>query len=198
MTAGKILTWFFCVSLAVIVAGCGHVDVQDYRSISPELDPRSFFEGKICADGVVRDRSGRQTRQFNAQILASWDEQGVGTLDEIFDFNDGRETRKWTLVPDTTEEGVPYLAASASDVVGSTQMHYAGNSIHMEYTLRYVRSIDDEGEANTIDLTMDDWMYQVADGVVVNETRMSKWGLHVGQVLLVMRKVTADTQCLRQ
>ncbi|WP_286716033.1 DUF3833 family protein [Thalassolituus sp. UBA2009] len=39
-------------------------------------------------------------------------------------------------------------------------------------------------------------MFQVADGVVINETRMSKWGIHVGQVLLVMRKVPDGYQCL--
>jgi len=31
--------------------------------------------------------------------------------------------------------------------------------------------------------------------VVVNETVMSKFGLDVGQVLLVMRQVEADTRC---
>jgi len=36
----------------------------------------------------------------------------------------------------------------------------------------------------------------VADGVVINETRMSKWGLDVGQVLLVMRQVADDAVCL--
>jgi hypothetical protein len=43
---------------------------------------------------------------------------------------------------------------------------------------------------------MDDWMFHVADGVVVNETRMTKFGIHVGQILLVMRKVDPETQCL--
>src|SRR5690606_40786402 len=74
----------------------------------------------------------------------------------------------------------------SSDVCSSdleeTRMTHAGNSIHMAYTLRYGQPGD------TIDLHMDDWMYQVADGVVINETRMSKWGLDVGQVLLVMRQ----------
>ena len=90
----------------------------------------------------------------------------------------------WTLKP--VPEG--YLA-SATDVPDAALMRYAGNTIDMAYTLRY-------GEpGDTIDLSMDDRMYQVADGVVVNETRMKKFGVEVGRILLVMRKVSDESQC---
>ncbi len=173
-------------STTLLLSGCSSISVDDYADRSTKLKPQEFFNGKLCADGVVRDWRGRQIRQFNAQILASWDDKGVGTLDETFDFDDGRETRVWTLTPDSKGG----LRASASDVPKETRMTYAGNTIHMAYTLRY-------GEpGDTIDLSMDDWMFQVADGVVVNETRMSKWGIGVGQILLVMRQVDEDHECL--
>src|SRR5690554_4729768 len=170
----------------LLLSGCSSITVDDYTHRSPSLTPQTFFNGKLCADGVVRDWRGRQIRQFNAQILASWDKQGVGTLDEIFDFDDGRETRVWTLTPDSKGS----LRAVASDVPKETRMTYAGNAIHMAYTLRY-------GEpGDTIDLSINDWMFQVAENVVVNETRMSKWGVEVGQILLVMRQVNEDHECL--
>lgn len=173
-------------SATLLLSGCSSISVDDYAERSPKLSPQEFFNGKLCADGVVRDWRGRQIRQFNAQILASWDENGVGTLDEVFDFDDGRETRIWTLTPDPKDG----LRAVASDVPKETYMTHAGNTIHMAYTLRY-------GEpGDTIDLSMDDWMFQVADGVVVNETRMSKWGIDVGQILLVMRQVDESHECL--
>lgn len=179
---------FVITSASLLLSGCSSINVEDYADRTPKLAPETFFNGKLCADGVVRDWRGRQIRQFNAQILASWDAQGVGTLDEIFDFDDGRETRVWTLTPHP-EGG---YKASANDVPKETRMRHAGNSIHMAYTLRY-------GEpGDTIDLSMDDWMHQVADGVVVNETRMSKWGIGVGQILLVMRQVDDEHQCLTQ
>lgn len=168
------------------ISGCSHVRVEDNLGRTPTLDPRTFFAGTLCADGVVRDWRGRQIRQFNARILASWDEQGVGTLDEVFAFDDGLETRVWTLTP----AGPGRYQAQATDVPEATLMHYAGNSIQMEYTLRYGPPDD------SIDLSMDDRMYQVADGVVINETRMSKWGIPVGQVLLVMRRVEDTQRCL--
>ena len=154
------------------VAGCSSSGPERQAWRSPELDPRQFFSGLLCADGVVKGFSGEQIRQFNALIRASWDASGTGTLDEVFYFYDDKdqpateEKRVWTLKP--VPEG--YLA-SATDVPDAALMRYAGNTIHMAYTLRY-------GEpGDTIDLSMDDRMYQVADGVVVNETRMKKFGV---------------------
>ncbi|WP_396588231.1 DUF3833 family protein [Bermanella sp. R86510] len=177
--------------LALLMMGCSHTQIADYQGRTPTLDPKVFFDGKICADGVVRDYSGKQIRSFNAEIVATWDEQGVGTLDEVFEFQeeDGQiktETRVWTLTP--RDDGT--YKAQANDVPTATTMRHAGNSIHMNYVLEY-------GEpGDTLDLTMDDWMFQVRDGVVINETRMSKWGLHVGQILLVMRQVDDTQSCL--
>ena len=183
------------VTAAGVVAGCSSTQVDHAAGRSPKLIPQTFFDGKICADGVVRDRSGAETRSFNARIDASWDEEGVGTLDEVFYFYDEpgaeakRETRVWTLTP-ARKDGREVLSAKASDVPEATTMEWAGNAIHMAYTLRY-------GEpGDTIDLDMDDWMFHVADGVVVNETRMTKFGIHVGQILLVMRKVEPGVTCL--
>jgi len=50
---------------------------------------------------MVKDWSSAVIRTFDADITASWTEQGVGTLDEVFRFDDGEvQTRVWTLTPD--------------------------------------------------------------------------------------------------
>lgn len=191
------MTVLASLSGAMALGGCTSVTVDHAEGRKPVLTPQSFFEGKICADGVVRDRSGAEIRQFNAEILASWTTDGVGTLDEVFWFYDEpgaepvEETRIWTLTPAITEAGEPAYTAVATDVPQPAMMTFAGNTLQMQYTLRYLRESGD-----TIDLAMDDRMFMVADGVVVNETRMSKFGLDVGQILLVMRKVNEDVNCL--
>ena len=91
----------------------------------------------------------------------------------------------WTLTP-AQKNGREVLTAKASDVPEATTMEWSGNSIHMAYTLRY-------GEpGDTIDLNMDDWMFHVADGVVVNETRMTKF-----HSIGVCRKNPAVTQTIK-
>lgn len=179
------------------VAGCSSNQVEDNQAFVDVLNPRTFFDGKICADGVVRDRSGTQIRQFNAEIIASWDEQGIGLLDETFHFNDGIEYRKWWLKPMTNAAGeVDGYQARATDVPEPTVMTFSGNAIYMDYQLQYQTGVDAQGEPETLGLSMIDRMYQVAPGVVINETRMEKFGLSVGQVLLVMRKVSSDVDCV--
>ena len=130
------------------------------------------------ASGIVKDRSGRVIRYFNATIDASW-EGGVGTLDEQFVFDDGEEqTRVWTL--ERTAAGA-YIA-TAGDVIGESQMKVLGNSLFMQYVLRVPYG------DGTIDVNVDDRMYLVSDTVLLNESVMSKWGVNVGQITLVIQK----------
>ena len=138
----------------------------------------TFFSGELIASGIVKDRSGRVIRYFNATIDASW-EGGVGTLDEQFVFDDGEEqTRVWTL--ERTAAGA-YIA-TAGDVIGESQMKVLGNSLFMQYVLRIPYG------DGTIDVNVDDRMYLVSDTVLLNESVMSKWGFHVGQITLVIQK----------
>lgn len=61
-------------------------------------------------------------------------------------------------------------------------MTWRGNAINMNYVLRVPYGDD------TIDVRMDDWMYLVTPDTLINETAMSKWGIPVGEVVLVIRR----------
>lgn len=188
-------------ALMITLSGCQSTQLSNYANNTPELIPRQFFEGKLCAHGVVKSYSGKAIRTMNAQILASWDTQGVGKLDEVFLFKDigtnkqSRETRVWTLKP-TQQKNI--YSASAGDVVGETQLQAAGNAINMTYTLRYAQpdKLDSNGEPKTIDIQMDDWMYLVNPTTVINTTKMTKFGIGVGEVVLTIQKVSDETTCI--
>ena len=168
--------WVFLTML--ILAGCAGPSIDDYRNRTPELVPDQFFRGSLVARGVVKDFSGEVIRTFDADIEASWNDAGVGTLDEVFRFDDGEvDTRVWTLTP---EDGG--YRAEAGDVVEPGFMTWRGNAINMNYVLRVPYGDD------TIDVRMDDWMYLVTPDTLINETAMSKWGIPVGEVVLVIRR----------
>ncbi|MDG2048247.1 MAG: DUF3833 domain-containing protein [Halioglobus sp.] len=167
-----------CVAFLVILNGCAAVRIEDYAENTPSLVAETFFNGQLTASGIVKDRSGRVIRYFNATIDASW-ENGVGTLDERFVFDDGEhQTRVWTL----RRTGSGVYNATAGDVIGDSTMMVLGNSLFMQYVLRIPY-----GEG-TIDIDVDDRMYQVSDTVLLNESVMSKWGVNVGQITLVIQK----------
>ena len=170
---------FVGLLMAMILTACSQVKVTDYRQYSPTLELERFFNGRLSAHGVVKNRSGKVIRMFNADIAASW-EDGVGTLDENFIFDNGEKQRRiWTLTP--AENG--QYRATAGDVSGVGQLELAGNSLFLKYVLQVPYKGD------VIDVTVDDRMYLVNDNTLINESKMVKFGFKVGEVLLVITKL---------
>ena len=160
------------------LSACGSVSVEEYAANKPQLVTEEFFNGKLLAHGIVKDRSGRVIRYFRASIDASWND-GIGTLDESFVFDDGeQQTRVWTLKP----TGDNSYVATAGDVIGDGRMKVAGNSVFLDYVLRVAYNGD------SIDLRIDDRMYLVSERVLLNESIMTKWGFEVGSIMLVIEK----------
>ena len=163
-------------------AGCSTVRVDDYADNTPVFDPVTFFDGKLTAHGVVKDRGGRVIRYFNADIKAYW-QDGIGTLEEDFVFDDGEPDRRvWTLTP----AGENRYVGTAGDVVGEGQITVAGNSMFLDYVLRIPYG------DGTLDLRIDDRMYLVHPDILINESSMEKFGFGVGEILLVIRKIPAE------
>ena len=164
--------------LFVFLSGCSTVKVSDYADRTPKMVPEEFFNGRLTAHGVIKNRSGKVVRYFNADINAYW-EGTKGTLEEDFVYDNGEKQRRvWTLIrqPDGSYIG------TAGDVTGEATGRIAGNSMFLEYVLEVPY-----GEG-TINLTMDDRMYLVEPQTLVNETVMYKFGFQVGEVVLVIRK----------
>ena len=159
-----------------MLSGCGSAALQDHAIKSPEMRPETFFTGFLTAHGVVRDRRGAAIRQFNADISACWND-GVGTLDEDFVFDDGEvQKRVWTLSPSTNQRFI----ATAGDVVGEGEGRWNGSAFVLDYTLRI------QLEDGAVDVRVDDRMYRVSENVVINESKMRKFGVGVGEILLTL------------
>ena len=172
----KLTAYLTTAILALALSACSTVEVSDYSDLKPDLVLNDFFNGSLSAHGVVKDRSGRVIRIFNASIDASWD-AGTGTLDEDFIFNDGEKQRRvWKLEP---QDDGSYLG-TAADVEGEGLLTQAGNSVFLDYVLQIPY-----GEG-TVDVRVDDRMYLVSPGVLINESQMTKFGVRVGSILLVI------------
>lgn len=162
--------------IVMITTACSSVKVDDYRDNRPTLDPESFFVGYLTAHGVIKNRGGRVTRTFNAEIEASWD-NGIGTLVEDFIFDDGKtQQRIWTLSPNSDGS----YSGTAGDVIGIGELHQAGNSLFLDYVLRIPYG------GSTVDVRVDDRMYLVSPNVLINESSMKKFGVRVGSIDLVI------------
>ena len=162
--------------LLLSLSACSNIEVTDYKRLEPPLVLEEFFTGNLSAHGVVKDRSGRVIRVFNASIKTNW-EQGIGTLDEDFIFDDGEEQKRvWRLQPQSDGSYI----GTAGDVKGEGQLSVSGNSALLDYVLTVPYG------DGTVDVRVDDRMYLVAPGVLINESELKKFGVRVGSLLLVI------------
>jgi hypothetical protein len=167
----------FVSGLMLMLISCSTTSIDDYASNQPALTLHAFFNGPLTAHGVLKDRSGKVTRYFNASINANW-KDGVGTLEETFIFDNGEiQYRNWTLTP--TADG---YAATAGDVIGAGKARVKGNAMHLSYVLEI------NYKDSPLRLQVDDWMWQVDSKTLLNESTLRKWGFKVGSIQLVIVK----------
>lgn len=164
---------------ALALTGCASAPTpEDYAAEQPQLDLKTYFNGPMTAHGLFTDRAGKVKRRFVVQLVGRW--QGdVGTLEEDFRYSDGQtERRVWTI----TALGGGRYKGTAADVVGEAKGIARGNALRWSYTLRL------PVDGTTYDVQFDDWMYLMDGKVMLNKARMSKFGVHLGDVTLSFHK----------
>lgn len=175
----SIMVKISAVCCLLLLTACSTPDVSLYAKNEPKFELQTFFSGPLTAHGILKNRSGEVTRYFNATLEGSWD-NGVGTLVEVFVFDDGEvQERTWIMTPD--DQG--NYSATANDVVGSGDIKISGNALFMNYVLQVPY------DGDLLEVNVDDRMYMVKEDVVINESIMKKFGVEVGYLSIVIEKV---------
>ncbi len=160
------------------LSACSPPKVSDYAAQRPLLELDAYFNGRVQAHGVFQKRSGEVVRRFTVVMNCHW-QGNEGVLDEAFSHADGStERRIWRL----TQHANGRYTGRADDVVGQAQGQTAGNAFHWAYTLRL------PVDGKEYDVQMDDWMFLIDERMLLNRARMSKFGIHLGDVLLSFTK----------
>lgn len=163
----------------ILLTGCTGMKIEDFKNTKPEFIPQDYFNGKLRAYGIVKDRSGKITRTFKGTMIGSWDKNGIGTLDEYFVYNDGEEMKRvWTLKPTENKKFI----ATASDIIGESPMIANGNTVMLDYVMRTAY------KDSTIDLSVQDWLHLQDDGVIINHSKLKKFGFVVGEIVITIIK----------
>lgn len=152
---------------------------EDLADTRPLLDLEAYFDGPVRAWGLFQDRFGRVHRPFTVEIQGRL-EEGTLILEEDFFFADGETDRRvWHLrrLDAHTYEG------RADDVEGVAQGRLFGQAFRFRYTLRLPVT------GRTLRVQMDDWMFLHEDGMLINRAVMRKFGLPLGDVTLVFRRM---------
>lgn len=167
------------LGLCGLLTGCNSPQINDFTGTTPEFIPQEYFNGSMTAYGMVKDRDGKITRRFIGKLVGSWDANGVGTLNEKFVYDDGeKQTRIWKLKP----TGKKTFIGTAGDIVGDAQMIANGNTVMIDYTMRVPY------KNSTIDIDVRDWLHLQEDGVILNHSKMKKYGFEVGELVITIIK----------
>jgi len=169
----------FLIAIFLIFTGCSKMQIEDFTNKKPNFIPQEYFDGKLRAYGMVKDRSGNIIKTFKGDLVGSWDENGVGTLDEKFVYDNGEtQTRVWTLRPTTDKTFI----GTAGDIVGEAYMIANGNTVMIDYTMTVPYN------NTTIDIDVKDWLHLQEDGVILNHSKMKKFGFTVGELVITIIK----------
>ena len=152
--------------------------IKQYQPMSPQIAVEDYFNGNIKAWGFVQSMSGQVVQRFDVTMKGAW-QGNTGTLDEEFTYYDGKKQhRTWTItkLADGTYEG------RAGDIVGKATGRTAGSAMQWNYVM------DIPVDGKTYRVSIDDWMFLMNEGVLMNRSYLKKFGFKVAELFIVMQK----------
>ena len=151
---------------------------EDFKDTEPEIKIEKYFEGQVKAWGILQDRKGRVTRQFEANMIGKF-ENNILTLEEDFFWKDGETQRRVWKIKKIDEHN--YIG-TAPDVVGEAKGVSYGPAFKFEYNLM----IPFKGK--NIKIRFDDWIFKQDEKVAINRATLTKFGFKVGELTVFFEK----------
>ncbi|MCO5144003.1 MAG: DUF3833 domain-containing protein [Oligoflexia bacterium] len=170
--------------LVGLLSGCTTATISDYKNESPKLVLEDYLNGDLEAQGFFQDRSGLIVKRFKVKMHAVW-EKNIGTLTEDFEYSDGTKSQRIWKLKKVKENS---YTGTAEDVIGEASGEIAGNAFRWNYTLEL--SVG----TKKYHVNFDDWMYLMDDSIMLNKSKMSKFGIYLGEVTLVFIKKNKSDQ----
>ena len=177
----KIIKSISLIICAFLITSCSNnsaMKPEEFKNKEPRLIIEEYLSGNVKAWGVLQDRSGKVTRQFNADLNGTWDGKQL-VLKEKFNWDDGEiQDREWTInkIDEHNYEG------TAGDVVGKAKGYSYGPAFKFEYVLLV------PVKGKNIKITFDDWIFMQDERVAINRATMTKFGIKVAELTVVFVK----------
>jgi hypothetical protein len=165
---------FLAVAAALLLAGCGvPLTAQKFGRAGPAFDPLAFFTGHETSWGVEENRAGQPVAIVTTDCLGTPDGPGRIRMVQVLHVGDAApQTRVWRM----TRTGPGVFTATANDMAGNAVGIAAGPAFHWRWVLETA-----PGDALK-NVTMDQWMYRMADGAVMVRTVVTKLGVRLVEI----------------
>lgn len=145
----------------------------------PVFDPVRYWTGHAVSWGVLENRSGEPTGRVTTDCRGV--PEGADGLHMVqhLDVDGAPSEREWhmrRIAPGRYE-------ATASDMIGTVVGEAHGRAFHWTWTL----ALDPGNSLKNV--SMDQWMYLMDDGALLNHTTIGKLGVTVAQVSEAFHRV---------
>ena len=168
------------LSAFALLTGCSlSIDGDQYKTLAPALDIRTFFDGNVKAWGIVQNRSGQVVQRFVVNIDGTI-EGNVLTLDETFEYamGDGPEKRVWVI----TDNGDGTFVGEAGDILGTATGKTYGNAFNFRYEM------DLPVGDTSYEVAFNDWFWAFDEETLMNRAYIQKFGLVMAEVTIFMQQ----------
>ncbi|MEM8987777.1 MAG: DUF3833 family protein [Pseudomonadota bacterium] len=152
--------------------------VESFKGAEPRFEVEAYFEGRTEAWGMFVDRFGVLRRQFRVEIDGRAEGEEYA-LYERFLYDDGeREERTWRVRRIDEHR----YTGRAENIVGEAEGAVYGNALNWRYDF----DLDIGGKF--LRVKFDDWMFLQEGGVMLNRSRITKFGFALGDVFISFSK----------
>ncbi len=172
------LLLLLCSSAVILFAGCTGMNVVDFESGRPLLDPTQYFTGETSSSGVLENRGGAPQEPVTTQTVGRWVD-GTLLLEQELQIGGKKQHRSWRI----RKLDANHFEATANDMVGTARGEARGNVFHWSFTLAL-------SPGNPLSrVQMSQWMYLQPDGrTLLNHSTIRKFGIVVAQVTEVFQR----------
>jgi hypothetical protein len=134
----------------------------------------SFFAGRTVGDGLFVNSWTKSRRRFHVVIDGTWDGR-VLALSESYAYDNGlNEKKSWRL----QQRAPGSFTGTYDDTIGPANIWSEGSVVRLRYKLKLAG----------VALDFDETMTLGDDGSVLDKARVTKWGVPVGRLEVVIRR----------
>ena len=160
-----------------LLGACARAPQIAPETAAPTLRLEEFFAGTSTGEGVFTNGFTGERREFRVTIVGSLAGDEL-TLVEDFDYADGEKDRKtWRL----QRRGPGLYTGTREDVEGLAEAWTDNGQVRLRYTVKLAGWRLDFADVLALRF----------DGTLLNRAIVSKWGVRIGRVELVLRKAAA-------
>lgn len=165
------------LAVALVVAtltGCATPPpLGAFAGTAPAFDPVRFFTGHTRSWGAREDRSGTPEGIITTDCVGTAEgPDGLHMVQHLILADGSHQTRDWHM----RRVGPHRYEGTANDMVGTAVGEAQGRVFHWTWTWAT------KPGNPLLNVTMDQWMYLMDNGAMVNRTIVSKLGFTIAEV----------------